>query len=339
MSTLTLANGITYHYTDSGQPIESQYKTLILIHGHSFNSGIFRKLLPLAPSQALRLICIDRREYNGSTPFTSEELRIIKNGNDEERASFLAEQGLLIALFIDGLIQNLALPIHCGGAISGWSLGNLYSLAMINAIDHPKLPQDVRERLKVFLWTYIIWEIPSYILGIESPPGSYVPLWDYDLPEEDRGPVFGTYISSFFDHGTDVLAGHNIPLLNHRNPTPGTSTIEKMTQEEILSSTNFLVGPKCDTIVLEPPYYGTHRTNLRKALLDDISSVDKWGMDVWHIYGDSCSWNVVLSPWILEEQCLKANKKVHFRTIADANHFLMWEDPERAIAVLKECLV
>ncbi|KAH9475306.1 hypothetical protein JR316_0012417 [Psilocybe cubensis] len=339
MPTLTLANGITFHYTDSGLPTDNQYSTLILVHGHSFNSGTFRKLTSLAPSRALRLICVDRREYNGSTPFRPEELRIISQGIDDERASFLADQGLLMALFIDGLIQNLSLPIQCGGAISGWSLGNLYTLAMINAIDHPYLSQEVRERLKVFLWTYIIWEVPSYILGIDNPPGFYLPLWDYDLPEEQRGPMFSTYVSSCFDHGADVLATRDKARLNYRNPTPGTSTIDKMTQEEILSSTNFLAGPKCDTFFLEHSYYGIHRTNLRKALLDDVSSVDKWGMNVWHIYGDSCSWSVVLSPWVLEEQCLKANKKINFRAIKGTNHFLMWEDPERAIAVLKECLV
>ncbi|KAH9475304.1 hypothetical protein JR316_0012415 [Psilocybe cubensis] len=339
MPTATVGNGITFHYTDSGLPVESDYFTVIIVHGHSFSSGLFQKLSLLAPSQSLRVICIDRREYNGSTPFTLEELQIINQGSEEERSALLTEQGLLLALLIDDLIQTLSLPLQNYGAISGWSLGNVFTVAMINAIDHPELPRESKGRLKAFLRTYIIWDTVSQLLGIESPPGFYFPFWDYDIPEEERGAVIKTYISSHFNHGADVLALCDTSRLNHRHATPGTSTIDRMTEEELQSVVDFQAGAKCDTAILEPSYYKLHYESVQKALLDEDSNTSKWGMTVWNIYGENGCWNILHGSWALKEKSLQANKKINFKPVKGKNHFLMWEDPECTITVLKDCLV
>lgn len=104
------------------------------------------------------MICINRREYQGSTPFTEEELRIIQEGSYSERFDLLVNQGLHIALFIDKLIQDLDLSTDDNhGALVGWSMGNIFVLAIINSINHPSLPPDTKARLQKFINTMIFW--------------------------------------------------------------------------------------------------------------------------------------------------------------------------------------
>lgn len=64
---------------------------------------------------------------------------------------------MLLRLVIDGLIQDLNLPISAGGALAGWSMGNIYTLATLNSTEHPSLLQESKDRLKAFLRTRILW--------------------------------------------------------------------------------------------------------------------------------------------------------------------------------------
>ena len=115
--------------------------------------GIFKRILPLAHS--LRVICLSRREYEGSTPYSADESKTIHHGSDTERAAFLHDEGVLIALFVDGLIQSLSLPKAGGVTVAGWSLGNVFSIAMRASIDD--LPDDTKQRLKAYTRGFIIF--------------------------------------------------------------------------------------------------------------------------------------------------------------------------------------
>ena len=117
--------------------------------------GVFKRILPLASSHSLRVICLSRREYEGSTPYSADELKTIHHGSDAERANFLHNEGILIALFVDGLIQSLSLPKKGGVAVAGWSLGNLFTLAMRASIDD--LPDKTKQRLKAYTRGFIIF--------------------------------------------------------------------------------------------------------------------------------------------------------------------------------------
>ena len=96
-----------------------------------------------------------RREYQGSSPYTDEEMRTILNGSDDERANFLHEQGVLMALFLDGIIQTLSLPKAGGLAVVGWSMGNIFVLALRACIGD--LPVDTRLGLKSHIRSFILW--------------------------------------------------------------------------------------------------------------------------------------------------------------------------------------
>lgn len=105
------------------------------------------------------MICLNRRDYQGSSPYTDEEIRILQHGSDDEHASFIHEQGVLVALFVDGIIQTLSLPKAGGLSVVGWSMGNIFTLASRACIGD--LPVETRERLKSYTRSFICWgEIP-----------------------------------------------------------------------------------------------------------------------------------------------------------------------------------
>ena len=72
---------------------------------------------------------------------------MILHGSDAERTECLQHQGELIALFIDGIIQEHAIPNKV--AVAGWSLGNIFSIGLLTSID--RLPEAVKERLKTHI--------------------------------------------------------------------------------------------------------------------------------------------------------------------------------------------
>lgn len=167
---------------------------------------------------------------------------------------------------------------------------------------------------------FIFSDAPSMNLGIEDPPNGYLPLWDNDLPDEARVPATAKFISGFFDHPADALATRDVSRLNYRLPYSRTPTIEKIPLEVLLSITDFEPGSKCENIISEPPFRDVHQANVDKAFFDSDSSMNKWGINVWCIYGIESHWPMIYAAWALEEK--DSNKRIKFRPIEGANHFV-----------------
>lgn len=128
---------------------------------------------------------------------------------------------------------------------------------------------------------------PSELLGFDNPPECYHPLWDEEIPLGERNAAFGRWAASYFEHGQEAIASKDATLLNQRIPSSRMPTTDAMSQEELLSISDFRVGPKCDTIMTEPPFHDVHRENVHKAMFDSDPNVSKWGIqNIWHIYGD-----------------------------------------------------
>ena len=119
------------------------------------SSGVFKRILPLAGSHSLRVVCLSRREYEGSTPYSTDELKTLRHGSEAERAGFLHNEGILIALFVDKLIQSLSLPKKGGVTVVGWSLGTLYTIAMRASIND--VPDNTKQRLKEYTRGFIVF--------------------------------------------------------------------------------------------------------------------------------------------------------------------------------------
>ncbi|KAJ7250043.1 Alpha/Beta hydrolase protein [Mycena haematopus] len=330
---------IQFSFTDTFSPSTNvtNYTTLILVHGHSYHGAVFQKLLPLAPARALRIICINRREYPGSTPHTAQELRVYTSGSEEERASLLSEAGINLALAIDGIIQQCALPSAGSVALCGWSLGNTFVMAAMASI--LSLPPETRKRLQSFVKTIILWDPPSHAFGIADPPKAYMPLYDQDLAPAARGPAFGKWVTSYFIHGD--LSTHDADQLNYRNADPSRkATFEDMPVGELLKIVDFSVGNKCDTFLVQPPFASSISRLTNKALFDPAIRAAWEGIQVSYMYGQATSWNIYFAVWDVERrvEAARGNAPITFRSIEGANHFPMWEDPSLTLDELLACM-
>ncbi|KAJ6483805.1 Alpha/Beta hydrolase protein, partial [Mycena vitilis] len=338
MPSLTLKSGVVFFYTDSGAvPSCSDYKTLVIIHGHTFHSGTFKRLTPFAQPNSLRIISVNRREYPGSSPYSAQELSAFVEGDDAERASFLEQQGRDLAMFLDGLIDELSIPKTGGIALAGWSLGTLFLLSLIASVE--TLPAAVKERLCDFVHTVVLLQCPSLALGLPTPSGWLIPHTDPTIPPEARGTAFAKWVSSYFLHGD--LSTHNLDYLTYNNTDPfRLSTVETLKPEELFEMTDFAPADKYDNIIGLPPFAGAVFNQTRKALFDATVRRAWSGTQFWSIYGTAEPWPVIYGAWFLEDQSRAVNSpelSINCKVIDGSNHFLVWEDPAKAIDELKEC--
>lgn len=110
--------------------------------------------MTLASSYSFRFVAVTRRDYPGSTPYSTAELAVLTNGTAVEKAKFMTARGVEIATFIDNFIRLYNLPgvsddgRNGGIAVLGWSLGNAFSIATIASV--PTLPADIKQRLAMY---------------------------------------------------------------------------------------------------------------------------------------------------------------------------------------------
>ncbi|KAJ7337015.1 hypothetical protein DFH08DRAFT_1018225 [Mycena albidolilacea] len=334
---------IQFFFSDTGAPgTGDEYTTFILVHGHSYHSGtssdtsaVFQKLLPLAAARSVRIICLNRREYPGSTPHTTEELRVYASGSDQERTALVNEAGVNLAFALDGIIEQGRLPPAV--AVCGWSLGNTFVLAAMASIS--SLPPETQKRLQSSIKTIIMWDPPLQALGITKPPQSYLPLHDKELAPAERGPAFRKWVESYFVHGD--LSTRDPAQLNFRHPDPSRKhTYADIPPAEMLDIFDPSVGDKCDTILSEPPFAGVLSAMVDKALFDPETRASWKGVKVSCFYAKEGPGNMHFGVWDLERRAEEAggSTSITFRPpIEGANHFVMWEDPSLTLDELIAC--
>jgi len=284
------------------------------------------------------MIVVNRREYSGSSPYTEAELKVFAEGSDEERFKLLVDEGSNLAMLLDGIIGTLELPETGGVAIVGWSLGNIFTLSILASVD--TLPLKVRERLGIYVRRTIMWDPPSQPMGIESPPGTYLPLWDEDLAPEARGVEFGKWVTYYFVHGD--LSKHNMEEFNYRTNDPKRKrTFEDMPLPELFKLIDLGPGGKCDTVLCEPPFQKAERDIVDKALFDSKVRAMWKNMKVWHFFGDANSWNIYLAAWVLEDKVKETETTepaINFTILEGSNHFGMWDLCSATMDKLDFCL-
>lgn len=160
-------------------------------------------------------------------------------------------------------------------------------------------------------------------MGIESPPGSYLPLWDEQLTPEARGIEFGKWVTYYFVHGD--LSNHDMKNFNyHWNDPNRKRTFEDLSWQNLSKLIDLGPGGKCDTFLCEPPFQKAEREIVNKALFD-LEVRNEWKhMKVWHFYGDANSWNIYLTAWMLEDKVkAKGNQlEINFAVLKGSNHFV-----------------
>ena len=176
MPTLSATEKVSFFYADSGAPSSSAYSTIVIFHGYRWHSGgalsslhtarartdfhpqaVFDRLLPLASKHNIRLICVNRRGYPGTTPFTPEEEAGLASSDPSQT---LAEQGIIFARLIAKLPDALGLAHPSGSdfggiALAGWSLGTLFVRLVLTALDEVDEPS--RNVLRTYVRQLILW--------------------------------------------------------------------------------------------------------------------------------------------------------------------------------------
>ncbi|KAH9850272.1 hypothetical protein C2E23DRAFT_318207 [Lenzites betulinus] len=237
---------------DSGVPTGStDYTTVVLVHGFTWHSGTFKKLIPLAHSSNARVVLVNRGDYLGSKPLTETERALLPSiwapglqvdAGDAEDAeiaaakekleTFMAHRArelhdLLVELVQRGGVLKANHKNNKGGIIiAGWSLGGSFMNALLAHV--ASIPVgDVK--LSDFMRRVVLLDTPVVPFGLSrTPKNTYSPMFDPSIAEEDRQRVFNSWVSGYYQHG-DTLQGQ--PLLH---PPP---TISTLTPEEIASLT------------------------------------------------------------------------------------------------------
>ncbi|EMD37518.1 hypothetical protein CERSUDRAFT_49933, partial [Gelatoporia subvermispora B] len=155
--------GTVLYYEDTGVPEGARaYTTLILVHGTMFNGAIFRRMYPYAASNNLRIVSVNKRDYVGSTPYTTEELSAVQ-GTAEEQKAIIDADGVRLAHFIAWFIETEKIPpileakdgTRIGGfALAGWSSGNVVTISLLGNAN--KLPETTREFLGSYFRTLVV---------------------------------------------------------------------------------------------------------------------------------------------------------------------------------------
>ncbi|KAJ7683392.1 hypothetical protein B0H14DRAFT_3059586 [Mycena olivaceomarginata] len=94
---------------------------------------------------------------------------------------------------------------------------------------------------------------------------------------------------------------------------------------------------KYDNIVGLPAFAGPVFSQTNKALFNSAVREAWSGTRFWNIYGSAEPWTVIYGSWFLEDQSRAMKLGITSKVIQGSNHFLVWEDPEKAISELKEC--
>ncbi|KAJ7595600.1 Alpha/Beta hydrolase protein [Mycena floridula] len=334
-STITVQDGINFFYLDSGPPPGAvAYNTIVFLHGHTFHGATFKRLVEPARADNIRLILPNRRSYPGTTPYTSEELESLESGKPD-RAEVLLNQGIYLALLVDGLIQKHQL--HPGKvAVGGWSLGVPFLCAFIRAIAH--VDEDSRKRLREHVRCMMFWDPPSTVVGFPIPKNAGTsPLHDPNLLPEQRGPAFAIWVSTYWVHPN--LASRDPKDLTYEQPDiPERDPTIKNVTPDIFDPT---AGAKGESVFESRGFQAELLENTREAVLDPAVR-EAWGYpSFWTLLGTAAPWIPIFGAWCVEDLSRTVEDARFYMksmVIEGGNHFVMWDEPEKTISALIACL-
>jgi len=146
---LSYAHNSPWAYISFRLVVDNNNIISVLHFNNVRTSGTFQRFVPVAFSRSIRVICINRRHYPGTTPFTEVEKTILTSGEANEREILVENIGKDLALVIAGLIRECMIPQAGGVTLTGWSQGTLSLLALVSVIN------EVDENVKGILVKYV----------------------------------------------------------------------------------------------------------------------------------------------------------------------------------------
>ncbi|TFK54440.1 hypothetical protein OE88DRAFT_1624990 [Heliocybe sulcata] len=235
------SKGVQFYFEDSGAPGDAPvYTTLVIIHGTSYHSAVFHKLVPLAAQYNLRLVLVNRQDYPGTTPSTPEELEKARSPSKDDQAEIVRDLGQEMAGLLAWYIRKTGIPPMSeegepgGLAVLAWSSGNATGLSAVANLD--LLPEEDKDLFRKYFRTYIAYGDPMYVFGYPVSSEIYHPLRDMSIPTlAERVALFNVWITSYYQHpnlASRALSG----LTTHppsKPPPEKKPTLYRLTQDEL----------------------------------------------------------------------------------------------------------
>ncbi|KJA16126.1 hypothetical protein HYPSUDRAFT_219627 [Hypholoma sublateritium FD-334 SS-4] len=337
MQTIEVSDDIVFAYTDSGLPPKDDYLTVIVLHGHTFHSGTFRRMTDAARGLGYRLIVPNRRLYPGSTPYTPTEIAALQPGTSLEIYTHtLEQQGLYLLEFVDGVTQVHGLE---NVAVAGWSSGALFLTLIAGAI--AQVPEEVRSRLKVHVRALILWDPASVMHGFAMPStGDWqTPLFDERLSPAARIHTFTEWVTGYFPHpALESRRFESIILAPVPNP-PRVRTMKDATPEEFAGMVDLSAADRGDSSVGDETFWPTTRA-LTQRILFRKEVRNLWGARASFamIYGEASVVNVIWAVWQIEAMGEKSGMPMKVKKIPGANHFPMIDDILSLFEAINSCV-
>jgi len=340
LESLTISDGVSYYYFDSGDVPGKTYTTLVFVPGLGFNGGVFRKLFPLAAAHRLRIVSLYRRDYNPTTSFLDADLAGLVSRTVEGQESFLRTQAVDIATFLVNFARKQHIPLAegtSGGiALVGWSLGSLHAHAVVAHLD--ALPPSVLSDLEQYLHTVVCHDISGIFIGIPKPPGFNVEFWS-ETDVEKRFKLFHEWVAGHFPH-KNVTSGSIDDLELYKSPDKAHS-MNELSPQEFAAFTSAKTFGTSDALILSIQV-DVFKATTRRAIFDTtLAERFMPNLRVRYMCGGASPGAIV---WALHEfrKCLADPKPIYgpdaekardvkFKFQTEGNHFIFWDEPEVAI--------
>ncbi|KAJ3722823.1 Alpha/Beta hydrolase protein [Lentinula guzmanii] len=333
--------GVYLSYIDSGAPSKSPYVTIFALHGMCFTGLIFKKVSKLFLDKGFRFVAVNRRNFAGSSPYTPEEYKELTTGNDEQKTAWVHSRGQEFTTFMVNFIQENDLPAMTpdgksgGVVILGWSAGASLAIAALSIVD--SLSQDAQSCLSTHLRAFIAQEPAPLALGLPTPPKNWAPLRETSIPEELRFKAFAHWITSYFEHGD--LSKRELDSLSYVLASPlrppsiynmSTAETDEMLQldQAAMSDLPFLFNLSNQLKVA-----------FRKVCFDPVTKKLLPKMSITFMSGTMPPAFGPAGLWAVESEQKEAKTNhIHLKVVPGANHFMHWDDPEKAVEVYLDCV-
>ncbi|KAI0643306.1 hypothetical protein C8Q79DRAFT_1012603 [Trametes meyenii] len=350
---------------DSGAPAGSvNYTTLVILHGYSWVSDTFTKLIPLSQQYNTRVILVNRRDYRGARPYDDAEralLPVLVPELDYKLAEiasatrnidvWMKDRAREVYNLLAALVNDKHLPIansqHNEGGIivAGWSFGSVWATALLA---HVSSFTRADVDLNLYVRRVVVFDTAYHTLGYPAPEGiQYRSFFDPKLPPEEQGRAFSIRVSGYYVHGdTPDSLGLDTPL---QDPSP---TFLRLTPEEIsrLQYNEPGLPGGTDSVLLDSGLKLGLFSALRQASLYLPAEGDgrpppaaSWpNVEFRFVFCERSVWEVCPGLWALRKELDEAKgndlriRNVRVVLARGANHFVAWDNPDLAIRALVE---
>ncbi|KAG1739908.1 uncharacterized protein EDB91DRAFT_1134421 [Suillus paluster] len=340
LESLTIGDDVSYYYFDSGAVPGNIYTTFVFIHGMGFNGGVFRKLFPLAAAHNLRIVSLYRRDYDPTTSFRDADLAGPISGTVEGQEGFLRNQAVDIAIFLVTFAREQNIPpaqgTSGGIALIGWSLGSLFTHAVVAYLD--ALPSNIISDLERYLHTMLSHDASSTLLGLPYPQIHNIDIWS-ETDIKSRFNIFREWVTAYFPHQS-VTSG-NIDDLEFNKFSDNTHTMHELSSKELAELTSIKTFGGSDMLIARSQQ-DVFKTLARRAIFDTalaqkflpnlrvryMSGGASPGVLVWALYEIG---KCLADPKPVYGPDAKTARDVKLKFQTEGNHFVFWDEPQAAL--------